>query len=307
MLTISTLLARSDNYGGTRSTSAIKWLVYHYTGNKTDTARANATYFHNTYVDASAHYFADDNELIQSVPDNYVAWSVGSTGWLDQGSPYASKGHRYWKIATNANTINIEMCCTNGRHSAKTLANAKELGQYLCEKYNIDNAHVIRHFDVNGKLCPITMVTDEAGWNRFKADIGCDVQKGKTPTPYTPAKEKLVVDGLLGEKSVLRMQEWLGTSARDGWISGQKIGAYKYQMNLLAVDYNDGGSPTIKALQTYLNKNGYNCGAVDGYMGSDTITALQKFLNAKGYNCGTPDGHLGEHTAMALQRFLNSL
>lgn len=306
MLTISTLLARSDNYGGTRSTSAIKWLVYHYTGNKTDTARANATYFHNTYVDASAHYFADDNELIQSVPDNYVAWSVGSTGWLDQGSPYASKGHRYWKIATNANTINIEMCCTNGRHSAKTLANAKELGQYLCEKYNIDNAHVIRHFDVNGKLCPITMVTDEAGWNRFKADIGCDVQKGKAPTPYTPAKEKLVVDGLLGEKSVLRMQEWLGTSARDGWISGQKIGAYKYQQNLLAVDYNDGGSPTIKTLQTYLNKKGYNCGTVDGYMGPDTIKALQKFLNKEGYNCGTPDGHLGEHTAMALQRFLNS-
>jgi len=133
------------------------------------------------------------------------------------------------------------------------------------------------------------------------------VQKGQKPTPIEVEPEKLVVDGLLGRKSVLRMQEWLGTSARDGWISGQKIGAYKYQMNLLAVDYDDGGSPTIKSLQTYLNKQGYNCGTVDGYMGEKTVMALQKFLNAKGFNCGTPDGHLGENTAKAFQRFLNAV
>lgn len=306
MLPIKTLLARDDNYGGTRSTGDIKWLVYHYTGNRTDSAINNATYFHNRYVDASAHYFVDDDSIYQSVPDNYVAWAVGSYGWLDQGSPYASKGHKYWKMATNANTINIEMCCTGGQHSAKTLANAKELGQSLCAKYNIDNAHVIRHFDVNGKLCPLTMVTNEAGWNNFKKDIGCDVQKGKAPTPIDIKPEKLVVDGLFGYKSVLRMQEWLGTSARDGWISGQKIGAYKYQQNLLNVDYEDGGSPTIKTLQSYLNNKGFNCGSVDGYMGEQTVSALQRFLNKEGYNCGTADGYFGENTAKAFQRFLNS-
>ena len=307
MLASSQMLARSDNYGGTRSTSSIKWLVYHYTGNSTDTARANARYFQTGYREASAHYFVDETEIIQSVPDNYVAWAVGSTRWLDQGSPYASKGHKYWGIANNVNTISIEMCSVNGQHTAKILENAKRLGQALCELYNIDNAHVIRHFDVNGKLCPITFVTNETGWYNFKKDIGCDVQKGQKPTPIVVEPEKLVVDGLLGGKSVLRMQEWLGTSARDGWISGQKIGAYKYQMNLLAVDYNDGGSPTIKTLQTYLNKQGFNCGAVDGYMGEKTVMALQKFLNAQGFNCGTPDGHLGENTAKAFQRFLNSI
>lgn len=126
------------------------------------------------------------------------------------------------------------------------------------------------------------------------------------PTPKPEPVGKLQEDGLFGNQSVLRLQEWLGTSARDGWISGQKKGAYDLQPNLVAVDYNDGGSPTIKALQTYLNKQGYDCGTVDGYFGLNTIKALQKFLNAKGFNCGTPDGVFGYNTALAFQKFLNS-
>lgn len=126
------------------------------------------------------------------------------------------------------------------------------------------------------------------------------------PAPKLEPVGKLEEDGLFGKKSVLRLQEWLGTSARDGWISGQKKGAYDLQPNLTAVDYDDGGSPTIKALQTYLNKNGYDCGKADGYFGLNTIKALQKFLNAKGFDCGTPDGIFGYKTALAFQKFLNS-
>ena len=131
-----------------------------------------------------------------------------------------------------------------------------------------------------------------------------------SPTPQPAPKPepvgKIKEDGLFGKQSVRRLQEWLGTSARDGWISGQKKGPYDLQPNLTAVDYDDGGSPTIKALQTYLNKNGYDCGEADGYFGLNTIKALQKFLNAKGFNCGTPDGVFGYNTALAFQKFLNS-
>ena len=299
MLPIKTLTARSDNYGDLRSTKDIKWLVYHYTGNRTDTALANATYFRTGFRDASAQYFVDEVSIYQSVPDNRIAWAVGSTGWLDQGSPYADKGHKYWKKCTNANSIHIEMCSSGGRHSAKTIANAKELGNYLCNKYNIDNAHVIRHFDVNGKLCPITFVTDEKAWNNFKSGIGKGNSSGEI------VKAKLEVDGLLGTASVTRMQEWLCTPI-DGWISGQKPGAYEYQQNLIAVDYNDGGSACIRGLQNYLNRHNFNCGEPDGYLGKNTVTALQKFLNHEGFNCGTPDGYLGENTAKAFQRFLNT-
>lgn len=297
MLPIKTLLARDDNYGGTRSASQIKFLVYHYTGNRTDTALNNANYFRTGYRDASAHYFVDDNNIYQSVPDNYVAWSVGSTGWLDQGSPYASKGHKYWQIATNVNTLNIEMCSTNGVHTDATLKNAKELGQYLCDKYNIPNSNVIRHFDVNGKLCPITMVTNEERWNSFKANIG----KGSAPVPKT----KLEEDGLFGRLSTIEAQKWMGTFA-DGVVSGQNSVVYPYQMNLMSATYEGGGSAFVKALQTYLNAHKYSAGDVDGYMGQKTVSALQRFLNKQGFDCGAADGHFGYKTALAFQRFLNS-
>lgn len=298
------MLARGDNYGGTRPMEDL-WLTYHYTGNKTDTASANAKYFQTGFRDASAHYFVDEKEIVQSVPDNYVAWSVGSTGWLDQASPYASKGHKYWGIARNLNTLNIEMCSVNGKHTKKILDNAKALGQALCELYDIPNARVIRHFDVNGKLCPITMVTDEAGWNKFKADIGCDVQKGKKPLPYIPPKDKLVVDGLFGRLSTIKAQKWMGVFA-DGVVSGQNMNVYKYQANLISAIYDDGGSPFVKALQTYLNEHKYSAGEVDGYMGQHTVSSLQRFLKKQGYDCGTPDGFFGEKTATAFQEFLNS-
>lgn len=131
-----------------------------------------------------------------------------------------------------------------------------------------------------------------------------------TPQPVPDVKPapvgKLVEDGLFGTKSILRLQEWLCTSAHDGHISGQKEGAYPYQPNLMDVDYNDGGSPTIKALQSYLNRHNFNCGTPDGYFGYKTIYALQEFLNHEGFNCGEPDGVFGYNTALAFQRFLNS-
>lgn len=297
MLPIKQFHARRDNYGAHRNTSAIKYLVYHYTGNKTDTAWANCNYFANRCVEASAHYFVDEDNIYQSVPDDYVAWSVGSTGLLDKASPYASQGHRFWKLCTNTNSISIEMCSKGGVHTSKILKNAKELGKMLCNKYNITNDHVIRHFDVNGKLCPITMVVDSKSWEEFKSDIGVYVPKKKLT---------LEVDGLLGFYSILRLQQWLGTP-KDGEISGQNSVVYPYQSNLIAVTYDGGGSACISALQRYLNKAGYNCGEDDGLMGKKTVVALQKFLNAKGFNCGATDGYLGEHTAKALQKFLNSL
>ncbi|TDP59861.1 putative peptidoglycan binding protein [Aminicella lysinilytica] len=171
-MSIKKIRSRRSNYGNRRSKSSIRYIVFHYTGNRTDTAKANANYFKNNYVGASAHYFVDAAGIIQSVPDDYVAWSVGSRGLLDQGSAYASKGHSRWGKCTNSNSISIEMCCTNGKHSKGTLDNAYALGEKLAKKYGINDSHIIRHFDVNGKLCPLFFVTHESEWKKFKAGMG---------------------------------------------------------------------------------------------------------------------------------------
>jgi Putative peptidoglycan-binding domain-containing protein len=93
---------------------------------------------------------------------------------MDSGSSYYSKGGKYYGKCTNTNSISIEMCDTqkDGKHnvSTKTRKNTIDLVVYLSKKYNIPRKNVIRHFDVNHKLCPIYYVTNEDAWNKFLDD-----------------------------------------------------------------------------------------------------------------------------------------
>ena len=161
-------LAHRSNYGNKRNTSDIKYIVLHYTANDGDTDEANGNYFNGANRNASAHLFVDDDSYTQSVPDNYVAWSVG-------GNKYPNtKGGSLYGIATNANTLNIEMCDTikNGKYevSPKTQENVITIVREKMKQYNIPIDRVIRHYDVTGKLCPAYFV-DETAWAAFKAKI----------------------------------------------------------------------------------------------------------------------------------------
>lgn len=162
------LISNRRNYGSKRNTSLIKYLVYHYTANDGDTDEANAKYFHNNVVKASAHRFVDDDSVTISVPDNYVAWHCG-------GGLQGSKGHVYYKKCTNTNSIGIEMCDTkrNGKYEVtpKTRTNAIALGKELVKKYGIKKENVIRHYDVTGKNCPAYFVKDEEAWKKFRDEI----------------------------------------------------------------------------------------------------------------------------------------
>lgn len=166
---IKSLLANQNNYGGKRNTSIIRYIVIHYTGNDGDRAASNGRYFKERIVNASAHYFVDDMEIIQSVPDHCIAWSVG-------GKKYPSSdktgGGKWYRKCTNANSISIELCDTkkNGvsDFSEATMANAAELCKMLMKKYNVPIENVIRHFDVVGKICPKPFVENEAAWKKWK-------------------------------------------------------------------------------------------------------------------------------------------
>lgn len=187
-MTINTSIpCNKGNYGAKRDVKSIKYLVFHFTANKTDTAKANATYFKNNVVKASAHYFVDEKEIYQSVPDDITAWSVGGSKWNDVAT---TGGGTLYDIAKNANTINVEMCSTNSDISEATQALAAELGKELIKKYNIPMNNVIRHFDVTGKHCPGWpgwYGKDDSKWNSFKARLA----KTDIPAPVpTPEPEK---------------------------------------------------------------------------------------------------------------------
>lgn len=141
-----------------------KYIVIHYTGNKTDTAKGNADYFKSINRNSSAHYFVDNNSIYQVVEDKDAAWSVGKN--------YGS-GNLFNTVKNN-NSINIEMCSNNGAISDAAFNNTVELTRSIMKKYNISASNVYRHFDVCSKQCPGWkgwIGSDESLWNKFKSEI----------------------------------------------------------------------------------------------------------------------------------------
>lgn len=277
-----TNIANKSNYGGKRSTNSIKYLVYHYTGNDGDTDEGNGKHFHNHIVKASAHYFVDDDSVTQSVPDNYVAYSVGGK--------CQSSHHPLYKVCTNSNSISIEMCDCNKNGvveiTDKTLDNAIELGKMLMKKYNISIDHVIRHYDVNGKACPNcnNFLYDNA-WNAFKSRLnGVPVAVPKADT-NTSAPQKSGYD-----EWVARLQSELN----EQFDKGLKVDGLKGPKTLSAcITVKRGAKGNItKLIQERLNSVGFSL-STDGKFGGGTERAVKVFQKNRGLK---QDGIVGTNT-----------
>ena len=150
----------ADNYRAGR-TQPVRYIVMHYTANNGDTARNNCDYYHRVgSLQASAHYFVDEHGAMQSVREGDTAWHCGARA--------------YWHPeCRNANSIGIEMCSrkrADGSYYIKpeTVANAATLAKDIMQRYGIDTEHVVRHYDVTGKRCPMPWVDDPAQWAAFK-------------------------------------------------------------------------------------------------------------------------------------------
>lgn len=159
--------------------SRIKYLVIHYVGG-TGSAEQNCKYYASKKIGASAHYYVDFNGSVwQSVEDKNIAWHCGT------------KKYKHPECR-NANSIGIELCVrNNGNKSATsrdwyfeeaTVIAAIELTKALMKKYNVPADHVIRHYDVTGKICPNPFVYNQGkySWNYFKAAIADNPQEKKS-------------------------------------------------------------------------------------------------------------------------------
>lgn len=227
---LKTNLAHPSNYCRNRLTG-IEYIVIHYTGNDGDTAARNAEYFHSNIVKASAHYFVDDTTVVRTVPDDCVAWSVGGNKYSDCNR---TGGGKYYKVATNANTLNIELCDTvrDGviEPTEETLANAVALVRELMATYGVPFANVIRHFDVNGKHCPEYFM-DDAKWNAWKqrlTDCECSFVVQVSIDNLNIRTEPSMQSTVTGQtgKGLFTIVETCGnwgllkaySDTRDGWI-----------------------------------------------------------------------------------------
>lgn len=164
----------------------IKYIVIHYdagTTSKKGRAQNTALWYLNSACKCSSDFVVDDSEIVQYNGDieNTYTWHCG-------GEKYTNRGGKLYGIATNVNSIGIEICSNNSsgqmtfpndsRYSFTNTAidNTVELVRYLMDKYNIPPENVIRHYDTTGKLCPgVIGWNDESGdtsaWEKFKERI----------------------------------------------------------------------------------------------------------------------------------------
>ena len=197
MRKINKLISRYNHNTG--DVSRIKYIVIHYTGALGD-AKANCNYFAGGNRNASAHYFVGyDGAIWQSVEDKNIAWHCGASSYKHAE-------------CRNANSIGIEMCVRKKSTASMratdkdwyfedaTVEAAAELTRYLMDKYGVPVSHVIRHYDVTGKICPNPYVYNATAhtWDEFKkkisgtaAPVGGMVQNGNT--------EKTIWDYLTGK------------------------------------------------------------------------------------------------------------
>lgn len=162
------ILANSNSYGSKRNRASIRYIVIHYTGVKNDTAVNEAEYFkYRNTRKAGAHFFiGQKGQVVKSVPMNRTAWSVGGLYSLKDGAG------RYYLKCTNANSVSIELCDNLDKDPSKAQIKAVQKTIRYIRKY-CKNAHIIiRHWDVNGKECPLRMIgTENKKWIKFKKQI----------------------------------------------------------------------------------------------------------------------------------------
>ena len=120
------------------------------------------------------------------------------------------------------------------------------------------------------------------------------------PTSAGSGAYGLDVDGILGPLSVAEWQLQCGTTV-DGVVSGQMEELAGWFPALDAMEYGEGGSDLMRAVQAKIGVPGPTGVAARG-----TVCLLQGWLVLNGYDVGGDmAGVLGRDTAMALQRSLN--
>ena len=137
---IKTSLNYSPNFSTRRrNKKKIKYIVYHYTGMRSETKALKRLTDDKAKV--SCHYFIKRNgQIILMVPELYETWHAGESKWKKD-------------ISLNRNSIGVEI--TNKGHdfgyqsySKKQILSLIKLTKYLIKKYKIKSSNILGHSDI---------------------------------------------------------------------------------------------------------------------------------------------------------------
>ena len=139
-MALKTTLNYSPNFNSKkRFPKKIKFIVFHYTGMKSESDALNRLI--GIQSEVSCHYLIKNNgEIIKIVPDLYIAWHAGKSSWKNYKS-------------LNQNSIGIEI--TNPGHeygykkfTQKQITSLLKLSKFLIKKYKISPKNILGHSDI---------------------------------------------------------------------------------------------------------------------------------------------------------------
>ncbi len=131
----------------------VKDIVIHYVGNPGSTAQGNHDFYVSPQSNVSSHFVVGlKGEIIQCIPLNEMS---AASNWR------------------NNDTISIEVCHPDdsGKFNKKTYQSLVKLAAWLLERCDLNEKHIIRHYDITGKECPRYYVRHEDKWEEFKDDV----------------------------------------------------------------------------------------------------------------------------------------
>ena len=139
-MALKTILNYSPNFNPKKRTSKqIKFIIFHYTGMKSESdALKRLTEIQS---EVSCHYFIKNNgEIINMVPDLYIAWHAGKSSWKNYKS-------------LNQNSIGIEITNSGHEHGykkfkQKQISSLLKLTKSLIKRYNILPKNILGHSDI---------------------------------------------------------------------------------------------------------------------------------------------------------------
>ena len=87
----------------------------------------------------------------------------------------------YANAPRNDDTIAIEVCHPDetGKFNDATYESVVNLTAALCKELKLTSKDVVRHYDINGKVCPKYFVDHEDAWEQFKKDVDAAMKGSK--------------------------------------------------------------------------------------------------------------------------------
>ena len=251
MLPITRMISKYNHY----ETNVVKYIIIHYTGNNTDSAKNNAIYFNGGNRNASAHYFVDDVSIYQVVEDNKGAWHIGNS----KTAP------------NNKNSLGVEMCCKNGVVTEKTEENTLQLVKYLMKKYNVPIANVRTHAEVTnyGKTCPNWNANGWQRWKNFKNKL---VSTSSTTTSVKVGdKVKVKSTATTYANSTKNIPQWVKNGTYTvSKISGSKVLLKEITSWVNVNDVSKVGSTSTSNETTSFKIKVVNCNYLNARKGAGT-------------------------------------